>query len=608
MKEKSSNYQIIIDKVDIYNLVSEYVNLTKVGNTYKGLSPFKDEKSPSFYVIPNKKMFKDHSSGMSGNVISFYSKVNNIPVSLAIKELAEKYDIKIDKSQIIKPLLDIDIKSVFEKKCIILVTSKETEELLHKANYKNTLVVDNLSSKEISFLRQQSEFLISADKALENNMMLYNKFDFIKVFDETMITNEKTVFNILLSSKDVIDYYYEKHNPNSKDEFELVAKMKPIFDAARDGLSKYFYLENLNAYLSDKLSNNSNLNNRTKKSKEELKEISKRTLRDLLDYKSYENEEMSVMERKNYEKEMEQYEEETDFGDLLEEVNEAPETEKSILDKYLEKEAMFRKLNAMDFLKQELKNLWDDCKKDMQSLLMVQTTVPKVVYKPLENEKNVRVFEKNNAYENLLLTKAQLDNKYENNIWVSDVTIKGTTYKDKEGKDAPSFIIKKGEHPKVKLEQSYKKTYQDKEGNIKEGKVTKYINMYNIDQFSHKPFLANEVYKDAHKDAELPEVTVEKIKENTLEAALTQFFLAQKLNFAPVMMDEFKVKEDMEKDKVVNGKDGKEYTFKQENKLNWDSMKAKDQAEKCIYILEKDLNKDLDKDLDKETSKEQVRG
>ena len=231
-----------------------------------------------------------------------------------------------------------------------------------------------------------------------------------------MITNEKTVFNILLSSKDVIDYYYEKHNPNSKDEFELVAKMKPIFDAARDGLSKYFYLENLNAYLSDKLSNNSNLNNRTKKSKEELKEISKRTLRDLLDYKSYENEEMSVMERKNYEKEMEQYEEETDFGDLLEEVNEAPETEKSILDKYLEKEAMFRKLNAMDFLKQELKNLWDDCKKDMQSLLMVQTTVPKVVYKPLENEKNVRVFEKNNAYENLLLTKAQLDNKYENNI------------------------------------------------------------------------------------------------------------------------------------------------------------------------------------------------
>lgn len=604
MKEKSSNYQIIIDKVDIYNLISEYVNLTKVGNTYKGLSPFKDEKSPSFYVIPNKKMFKDHSSGMSGNVISFYSKVNNIPVSLAIKELAEKYDIKIDKSQIIKPLLDIDIKSVFEKKCIILVTSKETEELLHKANYKNTLVVDNLSSKEISFLRQQSEFLISADKALENNMMLYNKFDFIKVFDETMITNEKTVFNILLSSKDVIDYYYEKHNPNSKDEFELVAKMKPIFDAARDGLSKYFYLENLNAYLSDKLSNNSNLNNRTKKSKEELKEISKRTLRDLLDYKSYENEEMSVMERKNYEKEMEQYEEETDFGDLLEEVNEAPETEKSILDKYLEKEAMFRKLNAMDFLKQELKNLWDDCKKDMQSLLMVQTTVPKVVYKPLENEKNVRVFEKNNAYENLLLTKAQLDNKYENNIWVSDVTIKGTTYKDKEGKDAPSFIIKKGEHPKVKLEQSYKKTYQDKEGNIKEGKVTKYINMYNIDQFSHKPFLANEVYKDAHKDAELPEVTVEKMKENTLEAALTQFFLAQKLNFAPVMMDEFQVKEDMEKDKVVNGKDGKEYTFKQENKLNWDSMKAKDQAEKCIYILEKDLNKDLDK----ETSKEQVRG
>ena len=47
----------VIDKTDIVNLISDYVNLKKAGQNYKGLCPFHSEKSPSFVVSPNKQIF-----------------------------------------------------------------------------------------------------------------------------------------------------------------------------------------------------------------------------------------------------------------------------------------------------------------------------------------------------------------------------------------------------------------------------------------------------------------------------------------------------------------------------------------------------------------------
>ena len=49
--------QKLIDNLDIVQVIGEYVNLKKAGSNYKGLSPFKDEKTPSFTVSPVKKYF-----------------------------------------------------------------------------------------------------------------------------------------------------------------------------------------------------------------------------------------------------------------------------------------------------------------------------------------------------------------------------------------------------------------------------------------------------------------------------------------------------------------------------------------------------------------------
>ena len=61
----------IFSAADIVEVISEFVSLKKSGQNYKGLSPFKNEKTPSFFVSPAKGIFKCFSSGIGGNAVSF---------------------------------------------------------------------------------------------------------------------------------------------------------------------------------------------------------------------------------------------------------------------------------------------------------------------------------------------------------------------------------------------------------------------------------------------------------------------------------------------------------------------------------------------------------
>ncbi|MDO5088387.1 MAG: DNA primase [Leptotrichiaceae bacterium] len=95
---KDTEIQKLIDNLDIVQVIGEYVTLKKTGANYKGLSPFKEEKTPSFVVSPVKNIFKDFSTNVGGNVISFYMKINNIGFYDAIEELSRKYNISLNKT------------------------------------------------------------------------------------------------------------------------------------------------------------------------------------------------------------------------------------------------------------------------------------------------------------------------------------------------------------------------------------------------------------------------------------------------------------------------------------------------------------------------------
>ena len=85
----------VLEEVDIFEVISQYVDLKKRGKNYFGLSPFRSETKPSFSVAPDKNMWYDFGSGQGGNSVQFLIEYEKISFSEAIRSLAEKYNIEI---------------------------------------------------------------------------------------------------------------------------------------------------------------------------------------------------------------------------------------------------------------------------------------------------------------------------------------------------------------------------------------------------------------------------------------------------------------------------------------------------------------------------------
>lgn len=92
-----------IDKVyetaRVEEVIGDYVQLKKSGTNYKGLSPFTDERTPSFMVSPVKQIWKDFSSGKGGNVVAFLMEHEHFSYPEAIRYLAKKYNIEIEETE-----------------------------------------------------------------------------------------------------------------------------------------------------------------------------------------------------------------------------------------------------------------------------------------------------------------------------------------------------------------------------------------------------------------------------------------------------------------------------------------------------------------------------
>lgn len=95
--------QQTIDKVfeasRVEEVIGEFVQLKKTGSNFKGLSPFTDEKTPSFVVSPVKQIWKDFSTGKGGNSISFLMEHEHFSYPEAIRWLAKKYNIEIEETE-----------------------------------------------------------------------------------------------------------------------------------------------------------------------------------------------------------------------------------------------------------------------------------------------------------------------------------------------------------------------------------------------------------------------------------------------------------------------------------------------------------------------------
>ena len=84
----------VLEEVDIFEVISQYVDLKKRGKNYFGLSPFRSETKPSFSVAPDKNMWYDFGSGQGGNSVQFLIEYEKISFSEAIRSLAENTTLK----------------------------------------------------------------------------------------------------------------------------------------------------------------------------------------------------------------------------------------------------------------------------------------------------------------------------------------------------------------------------------------------------------------------------------------------------------------------------------------------------------------------------------
>ena len=164
----------IFDTADIVEVISDFVTLKKSGTNYKGLSPFSNEKTPSFMVSPAKGIFKDFSSGKGGNVVGFLMEHEKLSYPEALRYLANKYNIAIEE----KELTADEIQQRNERESLMAVTAfasgyfssqlaKEEGRAIGQAYFRNRGFRDDIIKKfELGYSNEKRTAF--TDEALKN--------------------------------------------------------------------------------------------------------------------------------------------------------------------------------------------------------------------------------------------------------------------------------------------------------------------------------------------------------------------------------------------------------------------------------------------------------
>ncbi|WP_121667206.1 DNA primase [Mesonia aquimarina] len=130
---KKSTIDQVFETARVEEVIGDFVQLKKSGSNYKGLSPFSDERTPSFMVSPAKQIWKDFSSGKGGNVVAFVMEHEHFSYPEAIKYLAKKYGIEIEETQ----QTDEEKQQADERESMFLVSEFAKDffkRMLHKTD------------------------------------------------------------------------------------------------------------------------------------------------------------------------------------------------------------------------------------------------------------------------------------------------------------------------------------------------------------------------------------------------------------------------------------------------------------------------------------------
>ena len=136
----------VFDTARVEEVIGDFVQLKKSGSNFKGLSPFTEEKTPSFMVSPAKQIWKDFSSGKGGTAVTFLMEHEQYTYPEAIKYIAKKYGIEIEETQKTpEQKLQDD-----EKESLFLVSN------FAKDYFKKSLLSEEGKSIGLSYLKERN--------------------------------------------------------------------------------------------------------------------------------------------------------------------------------------------------------------------------------------------------------------------------------------------------------------------------------------------------------------------------------------------------------------------------------------------------------------------
>ncbi len=190
-------------KCDIASLVGEYVRLEKRGSEYWGCCPFHNEKTPSFHVVPDRKMYHCFGCGAGGSGISFLMEMEKMSFSEAVLTLAKKYGVQVEyeEGSVVPQDTDINKKELFKDLYTrvagsfhyCLTSTKEGERAL--GYLKNRGVTDDIAEKfmlgyapaDRKWLRKFLKSKSYSDEFLDESGLFSKKYRDISFFSNRLM-------------------------------------------------------------------------------------------------------------------------------------------------------------------------------------------------------------------------------------------------------------------------------------------------------------------------------------------------------------------------------------------------------------------------------------
>ena len=137
--------QKVFETALVEEVIGDFVQLKKSGSNFKGLSPFSEERTPSFMVSPAKQIWKDFSSGKGGTVITFLMEHEQFTYPEAIKYIANKYNIEVEETQKTAEQISEDN----EKESLFLISDYA------KNHFKTNLFLAEGKTIALSYLKER---------------------------------------------------------------------------------------------------------------------------------------------------------------------------------------------------------------------------------------------------------------------------------------------------------------------------------------------------------------------------------------------------------------------------------------------------------------------